>query len=417
MKSFDSTVNVAMNIAVHSFRTKCFTDRCRKVGDRRPCCTRAGLHLNESVHSPCLKSGSIRKNFVSIMKRLGLGTGLLVLLVTGLFAQSPKLTVYRDEKFPFSITYDSDEWETVPSSYADGRFRIGSKPLLGMSEFNIHVKKPPAPMTAEDLIELYTKGKADFLKGFVNANIPGTKILDSGITYVASRKAVYIKHSYSMRNLDDEIELTTYQVQFVYDGYLYLLNYRAPSELFEHLFSDFRDLTASFILRPILPKPDSLTVYRDVIFPFSFTYDSNEWDFVPLDDEKLRVQLNNKGALLRYRLRIFVQPPPIPLTEDGLINAYNSDKEAYLKGFSGSVPGTKILDSGTTLISGKKAVYIKNKLRDSKEGVDFTSYNVSFMHQGKQYILIFRANSTAFDGLFDKFTKLTSTLTLTSKGK
>lgn len=351
------------------------------------------------------------------MKRLVLGTGLLILLVTGLFAQSTKLTVYRDEKFPFSITYNSDEWETVPSSYADGRFRIGNKPLLGMSEFNIHVKKPPAPMTEEDLIELYRKGKADFLKGFVNANIPGTKILDSGITYVASRKAVYIKHSYSMRNLDDEIELTTYQVQFVYDGYLYLLNYRAPSELFEHLFSDFRDLTAGFLLRPVLPKPDSLVVYRDVKFPFSITYDSNEWDFVSLHDEKLRFRIQNKGAALRCRLGIVVQPPPIPVTEDGLINAYNSDKEGFQKGFLSSFPGTKILDSGTTIISGKKAVYIKHIYRDSNEGVDFTSYNVMFIHQGQQYSLMFRARSASFDGLFDKFTKLASTLTLTSKGK
>ncbi|MBX3291156.1 MAG: hypothetical protein KF855_17755 [Acidobacteria bacterium] len=351
------------------------------------------------------------------MKRLICGIGLLVLLVTGLFAQSPKPTAYRDEKFPFSITYDANEWEVIPSSYADGRFRIASKPLMGLTEFNIHVKPPPMPLTDTEFIDLFNKGKEDFLKAFINANIPGTKVLDSGITYIASRKAVYIKHSYVMRNLDDEIELTTYQVQFVYDGYLYLVNYRSPSELFDYLFSDYRDLTSAFVLRPIPPKPNGSIVYRDETFSFSIAYDSNEWDFTPLNDKQLRFQIQNKGAESLYRLRIFVKPPPIPTTEDGLINAYMSDKEAFEKGFSGSVPGTKILGSGTTIIGGKKAVYVKHVLRDSIEGVYFTTYNASFIHGGQQYILILRARTKLFDDVFNKFTNVTSELTLSHSSK
>ena len=174
---------------------------------------------------------------------------MMLLFSVGLFAQVPKMTVYRDVKFPFSISYDAEEWEVVPSSYAEGRFRVGSKPLMGMTEFNILVRKPPVPLTEEGLIKMYTDTKQDFLNGFVNSNIPGTKILDSGTTFISSRKAVYIKNSYIMKNLDEEIDLTTYQAMFVYEGHLYILNYRAPSELFNHLFSDFKDLTSGFILR------------------------------------------------------------------------------------------------------------------------------------------------------------------------
>jgi hypothetical protein len=162
--------------------------------------------------------------------------------------------VYQDALFPFSITYDSEEWEVVPSSYSDGRLRIANKPLIGLAEFNILVRKPPAPLTEDGLIKMYTNSKSDFLKGFVGANIPGTKILDSGTTFVNTRKAVYIKHSYILRNLDDEIELTTYQAMFVYDSNIYIINYRAPSELFELFFDDFKTLVSGFVLRPVVPK-------------------------------------------------------------------------------------------------------------------------------------------------------------------
>lgn len=179
---------------------------------------------------------------------------VLILVILGalinLPAQSAKPTVYRDEKFPFSITYDSNEWEVVPSSYSDGRFRIASKSLMGLSEFNILVRKPPIAISEGQLIKLYTEAKADFLKGFTNANLPGTKILDSGTTYIASRRAVYIKNSYVMRNLDEEIELTTYQTISVYDGFFYVINFRAPSSLFDALFGDFRDLTSGFMFLP-----------------------------------------------------------------------------------------------------------------------------------------------------------------------
>ena len=48
--------------------------------------------------------------------RIVVGFCLILLFSLGLLAQSPKMTVYRDSKFPFTITYDGGEWEVVQSS-------------------------------------------------------------------------------------------------------------------------------------------------------------------------------------------------------------------------------------------------------------------------------------------------------------
>lgn len=165
-----------------------------------------------------------------------------------------KLVVYRDALFPFSITYDSNEWEVVPSSYGDGRFRIGSKPLMGMEEFNILVRKPPIATTEAGFLQLYEGEKAEFVEGFRKAMPAGTKIVDSGYTYVNNRKSVFIKSSYVHKDGDDKVSLTIYQTMFYFNGHLYILLFRAPSELFDHLFDDFRTLSGQFVLSANIPK-------------------------------------------------------------------------------------------------------------------------------------------------------------------
>jgi hypothetical protein len=166
----------------------------------------------------------------------------------------PKLSVYRDALFPFSIMYDSSEWEVVPSSYSDGRFRIANKPLMGIEEFNILVRKLPITTTEAGFLQLYEGGKAEFIGGFRKAMPPGTTIVDSGYTYVNNRKSVFIKSKYMYRDGDDEISLTIYQAMFYFRGHVYILLFRAPTELFERLFDDFRVLSSQFVLSVNIPK-------------------------------------------------------------------------------------------------------------------------------------------------------------------
>jgi len=185
-------------------------------------------------------------------------TKLLLLLVCVLnFSAYGQVTgevtqkVYRDDKYSFSLHYPSD-WKPVEASSANARFKIASDNGIGVADFSIIVLTPPEikKMTPAEFAEGMAKNP-ELVKTIIQTGLPGSKLLASGKTYLSNREAFFIKYSGTLRSIDDETDLTIYQIITVCEGKSITLTCRGIGDLFDTLYFDTcKEIASGFVLLP-----------------------------------------------------------------------------------------------------------------------------------------------------------------------
>ncbi len=177
---------------------------------------------------------------------------MLILSATG-FAQQKiesDYAVYRDDKFLFSLFYPKD-WTQLESSFAETRFKVTKEDGLYLTDFNINViyveasKNMPSKSFVEGLI-----ARPNIIEARVKQGNPTAKIISSGKTYISNREALFIKSQATYRVLDEEYEMTLYQIITTYEGNIYTLTFRALTEEFDENFPIFKFIASSFVIRP-----------------------------------------------------------------------------------------------------------------------------------------------------------------------
>jgi hypothetical protein len=174
--------------------------------------------------------------------------------------------IYRDDKYSFAVRYPSD-WKPVESSSVNTRFRIASDGGIGLADFNIVVITPKElqGMTSAEFANDIAK-RPDIIKAMVETGLPGAKLLSSGKTYLSNREAFFVKYTGTMRSLDDETDLTVYQIITVFEGKSITLTCRSLKEVFDILYFDTcKEIASSFVLLPtkvVVPPKNKVTKKR-----------------------------------------------------------------------------------------------------------------------------------------------------------
>lgn len=160
-------------------------------------------------------------------------------------------TVYRDDKYPFSIFYPRD-WMKVAPSHAQTRLKVVSIDGKGYTDFNINVLyvKNLEKTSSSDHVKLLINSPK-LIDAMVKTGNPNARILSSGATYLNNREAFYVKAQGVVRSLDDEVDMIFYQIFSLYEGNVYTLTFRAAKEDFDRDLPTFKAMIASFAVRPI----------------------------------------------------------------------------------------------------------------------------------------------------------------------
>jgi hypothetical protein len=159
--------------------------------------------------------------------------------------------VYRDDKYSFALHYPSD-WKPVEASGVNVRFKIASDNGLGVADFSVIVLTPPElkNMTPAEFADGIAKNP-ELIKAMIQTGLPGSKLLSSGKTYLSSREAFFVKYTGIMRTIDDETDLTIYQIITVFEGKSITLTCRSLNEVFDILYFDTcKEIASGFVLMP-----------------------------------------------------------------------------------------------------------------------------------------------------------------------
>lgn len=153
---------------------------------------------------------------------------------------------YRDAKYPFAFTYNSEEWQIEATSLPDSRIALErTQDGDRLATFSIRARPFPAS-SRESNVGLYKNNESAYLKGVRSSALPGAVIKASGITYIAGREAVFVKLDSVFRILDDSVELTDYIVSLQYEDNLYILTCSGLRDSFDLAFRECKKLYGSF---------------------------------------------------------------------------------------------------------------------------------------------------------------------------
>lgn len=165
--------------------------------------------------------------------------------------------VYRDDKFPFSLFYPKD-WTQLEPTHAQTRFKVTKEDGLYLTDFSIVVTyaESAKDMTSAALVDGLI-ARPEMIKALVKQGNPTAKLISSGKTYLSNREAFFIKSEATYRMLDEQYEMTVYQIMTMNDGNSYTLTFRALTTEFDENFPIFKFIASSFVIRPtkiIVPK-------------------------------------------------------------------------------------------------------------------------------------------------------------------
>lgn len=158
--------------------------------------------------------------------------------------------VYRDDKYSFSLHYPSD-WKPVAASGINTRIKLASDYGLGIADFSVIVLTPPelTNMTPAEFANGLVK-RPGLARAAVQTGLPGATLLSSGKTYLSNREAFFMKSTGTMRTVDDETDITVYQIATVFEGKSFTLTCRVLKESFEEYFDACKQLASGFVLIP-----------------------------------------------------------------------------------------------------------------------------------------------------------------------
>lgn len=208
------------------------------------------------------------------MRKIILLTLFVFALSVSAFGQlkdgSDNLSVYRDEKFPFSVFYPKD-WAQTEPSHSQTRFKATSELGIGLSDFSVVVTSPKeiSNLSPSDFANGLVK-RPEIVTAMLKMGLPDAKLIASGKTYLSNKEAFFIKSSGTFRNLDESFDLIIYQIVLVFEGNSYSLTFRALKEDFDEYFPVFKVIASTFVVRPKIteqpvkkvPMKQSRTVRR-----------------------------------------------------------------------------------------------------------------------------------------------------------
>ena len=198
------------------------------------------------------------------MRKIILLTLFVFALSVSAFGQlkdgSDNFSVYRDEKFPFSVFYPKD-WAQTEPSHPQTRFKITSEMGIGLSDFSVVVTSPKeiSNLSSSDFANGLVK-KPEIVTALLKAGLPDAKLISSGKTYLSNKEAFYIKSSGTFRNFDESFDLILYQIVLVYEGNSYSLTCRALKEDFDEYFPIFKLIASTFVVRLTKIEPPAKKV-------------------------------------------------------------------------------------------------------------------------------------------------------------
>jgi hypothetical protein len=175
---------------------------------------------------------------------------LLVLVCSISTIAQTQNKMFRDTKYSYSLMYPSD-WVPAESSSINTRFKIASDSVLGFADFSVIVTTPPEikGMTSAEFANGIAK-RPDIVKAMVNTGLPGATILSSGKTYLSNREAFFVKFTGNLRQLDESLDMTMFQIITVFEDKSITLTCRALTPVFDTYFDTCKEMASSFVLLP-----------------------------------------------------------------------------------------------------------------------------------------------------------------------
>lgn len=178
---------------------------------------------------------------------------LMLTLTSVVFAQQKMdsdYSVYRDDKFPFSLFYPKD-WTQLEPTHAQTRFKVAKEDGIYFTDFNINARyvETTKSVTPKSYVEGFIANPA-LIDAMVKTGNPTARVTSQGKTYVSNREAYFVKSQGMYRILDEEFEITAYQILAIYEGNLYTLTFRSLTKEFDENFPIFKVIASSFVIRP-----------------------------------------------------------------------------------------------------------------------------------------------------------------------
>ncbi|MBS1770434.1 MAG: hypothetical protein JSS77_12285 [Acidobacteria bacterium] len=346
---------------------------------------------------------------------------LLSLMAVGsVFAQQPApsdYSVYRDEKYPFSLFYPKD-WTQLQPTHAATRFKIAKEDGLYFTDFNINAIYVDS--TKNVTPEEYVRNLIDdpqLIDAMVRQANPTAKVVARGRTYLNNRDAYFTKSEGSYRTIDNSVRLTVYQITTILEGNIYTLTFRAPTAEFDENFPVFKFIASSFVIRPttILPpkatsSPSSgerLTTFKDSSFPLLFSYPTHwsETSFKSLDG---RISLRKTAKTV-----ISVSAKRIPaingMTSLEYVSQLEQNVSVLMSELRSRDSTVRLIGSGRLSVGSRPAFYIKVSGTDSA-GNSMTVSQVYFSAGIDLYMFQFRSSPTEYSEQYPEFLDILSSV-------
>lgn len=180
------------------------------------------------------------------------GIFLLLSVFGSVTAQQPApsdYAVYRDDKYPFSLFYPKD-WTQLQPTHAATRFKTAKEDGIYYTDFNINAVYVDSlkNMTPESYVKSYIDNP-QLIDAMVKQGNPTAKVVSRGRTYVNNREAYFSKSEGTYRTFDESVRITVYQIMTIFEGNIYTLTFRAPTDEFEENFPIFKFIASSFVVR------------------------------------------------------------------------------------------------------------------------------------------------------------------------
>jgi len=326
-------------------------------------------------------------------------------------------SVYRDEKYPFTLFYPKD-WTQLQPTHAATRFKITKEDGLYFTDFNINAVYVES--TKNMTPEKYVQGFIDepqLIDAMVKQGNPTAKIVARGRTYVNNRDAYFSKSDAIYRTLDDSVRLTVYQIMTIFEGNIYTLTFRSPTDEFDENFPIFKFIASSFVIRPTkitIPKSTSssnsvpkLITFKDSLFPLSFSYPA-EWSTMSFQAADGRISLRKTA-----KTTMFVSAKRVPAVRGMTSLEYVAELEqnvaALMSEFRSRDSTVSLIGSGRSNVATRPAFYIKVSGTDGA-GDSMTLYQVYFSVGVDLYMFQFRSSPTEYSAQYAEFLKILSSV-------
>lgn len=176
--------------------------------------------------------------------------------------------VYKDTKFPFSISYPKD-WKEVEKSHPQVRLEVISQSGDGTANFNISVTevKGSENVSSANYVKLFLKDNPELINAIAKKLLSDAKVISSGKTYLSNQEAFFVIFEGSYKTLDEITYVKLYQLQMLYEGRIYTLAFGALKEEFDTYFPTFKTIASSFGVLPtkvvIPPKGNSKKIKKN----------------------------------------------------------------------------------------------------------------------------------------------------------